>query len=150
MRNFLRVASGAGALWCTGVVSACCPTRFGELRGQWVVVGSAGGAGIAAAPSRGAPLELDPGAAQCISAEALSQHFGEACEEHETEGGARPEAGPAPDPLLTGEVPLGNTPTPREVRWYCDRSIVVRVVLERCDATTFRATQLAVSTRRGE
>jgi hypothetical protein len=156
MSNFIRVALGVGALWGAGGLPACCPARFGELRGNWVYVGSAGGAGIAAAPWRGGPLELERGAAPCVSSEQLDQHFGDACEEHETEGGAQPDAALAPDAggvdpaLLTGDIPLGNNPTPREVRWYCDRQIVVRVVLERCDATTFRATQLAVSTRRGE
>lgn len=46
------------------------------------------------------------------------------------------------------DITLGNHPTPREVRWYCDHRTVVRVVLERCEgsqATLFRVQQLALS-----
>ena len=47
---------------------------------------------------------------------------------------------------VTDEVPTGNQPTPGEVRWYCDRRTVVRLVLERCGTTNqFRVRQVAVS-----
>jgi hypothetical protein len=154
MRKFIGIAPCALGVCGVAWLAACCPARFGELRGQWVYVAAPGAAGVAAAPWHGSPLELEQAAAPCLASRELDQHFGETCEAHETEGGAQSEAGAAtdlgvPPPLLEGDVPLGNQPTVREVRWYCDRHTVLRVVLDRCDASTFRPVQIAVSTRRG-
>jgi len=155
MGKFIGIAPGALGLWAVVWLAACSSARFGELRGQWVYVGAPGAVGVGAAPWHGSPLDLEQGAAPCLASRELDQHFGDTCEEHETEGGAESDAGAAtelgvPPPLLEGDVPLGNQPSAREVRWYCDRHTVLRVVLERCDASSFRPVQIAVSTRREE
>ena len=49
-------------------------------------------------------------------------------------------------PSMTDEVPIGITPTPGEPIWYCDKHTVLRIVLQRCEATdTFRVSQIAVA-----
>jgi hypothetical protein len=153
MRKFTGIAPCALGVWGLAALAGCCPARFGELRGQWVYVGAPGAVGVASAPWYGSPLELEQRAAACLGSRELDQYFGDTCDEHESEGGAQSQAGPAtelgvPPPLLEGDVPLGNQSTVREVRWYCDRRTVLRIVLERCDASTFRPVQIAVSTRR--
>lgn len=122
--------------------SGCCPSATGRVRDQWVLVArDAPAAGVARAPRYGAPLEVratQDVSAGCFSSAALDAHFGEQCADHETEGGASDHMGSA--------LPVGPHPTPGEVRWYCDRHTVLRVVLARCAAeNTFRATEIAVA-----
>jgi hypothetical protein len=74
----------------------------------------------------------------CFESATLDAEFGARCEVNEPEA-----AGSA---SVTDEVPMGNNPTPGEVRWYCDRRTVVRLVIERCGKTNqFRVRQVAVS-----
>jgi hypothetical protein len=68
----------------------------------------------------------------------LSREFGPRCQENEPEAQATS--------TMSDDVTTGNHPTPGEVRWYCDKRTVVRIVIERCGtANQFRVRQLAVS-----
>jgi len=140
----MRPMSRVPALMALGValisVGACCPVRTGQLTGRWVAIaGESGqGAGIATSPALAQPLALVAPSEACFSNQQLREHFGPGCEENEAEAAASPD--------LTDDPTLGNQPTPGDVRWYCDRRTVVRVVLARCPGTnTFRVRQLAVS-----
>lgn len=55
----------------------------------------------------------------------LGDVLGDVCD-HESENTAPPEP--------SGDLEPGIPPPTPEVRWYCDGSIAVRVVLERCDS----------------
>jgi hypothetical protein len=121
-------------------VSACGHTRTGVLNGRWVAVGGPDGAsaGIAAPPTAARPLAVNAPPPGCFDSATLDGEFGTRCKENE------PEA--AGSPAVTDDVPTGNNPTPAEVRWYCDRRTVVRLVIERCSTTNqFRVRQIAVS-----
>ena len=121
-------------------VAACSPPRTGQLNGRWVAVGGLDGAsaGIAAPPTAARPLVVNAAPPGCFDSATLDGEFGARCKQNEPEA-----AGSA---AVTDEVPTGNHPTPGEVRWYCDRRTVVRLVLERCGTTNqFRVRQVAVS-----
>ena len=121
-------------------VSACGHTRTGVLNGRWVVVGGSDGAsaGTAAPPTAARPLAVNAPPPGCFDSAMLDGEFGARCKENEPEA-----AGSA---AVTDEVPTGNNPTPGEVRWYCDKRTVVRLVIDRCSATNqFRVRQIAVS-----
>lgn len=120
--------------------AACAPPRTGQLNGRWVAVGGSDGAsaGIAAPPTAARPLSVNATPPACFDSATLDAEFGPRCKENE------PEA--AGSPALTSEVPTGVNPTPGEVRWYCDRRTVVRLVIDRCGATNqFQVRQIAVS-----
>jgi hypothetical protein len=128
-----------GLTLLAGVV-ACSPPRTGQLNGRWVAVGGLDGAaaGIAAPPTAARPLVVNAPPPGCFDSAMLDREFGGRCQENEPEA-----AGSA---TVTDEVPSGNNPTPGEVRWYCDRRTVVRIVLDRCGAANqFRVRQIAVS-----
>ena|SRR5687767_1256675 len=121
-------------------VSACSPPRPGQLNGRWVAVGGPDGAaaGIAAPPTAARPLAVNAAPPGCFDNATLASEFGPQCKENEPEAAA--------SAAVTDEVPTGNHPTPGEVRWYCDRRTVVRLVIERCGtANQFRVRQIAVS-----
>jgi len=129
------------------VVLGCAPAkaREGKLSGEWVAFAGADGMrfGVASSPSAAAPLVLASGASQdgCVTDEVLQSQLGPTCD-HETEAKAATS--------MNGEVPVGNAPTPLEVRWYCDTRTLVRLVLERCpppNQNAFRPRQIAVSVR---
>jgi len=129
--------------------AACCPTTA-QLSGHWVYA-SPGGIGQAGPPAFGAPLTVGSASAvagavppaACVARAAIDQHFGKVCDAHETEGGAQSSSQPPP---MTGDIPLGNNPTPGEAIWYCDKHTVVRVVLQRCGTSdTFGVSQVAVA-----
>ena len=128
-------------------VIACCPGPIRQLSGQWVFA-SPGGIGVAAPPSTGTPLAVAsapaPGApAGCVPRAEIDRRFGKTCERHESEGGAQPSF---ELPSMSDDVPIGITPTPGEPIWYCDKHTVLRIVLQRCEATdTFRVSQIAVA-----
>jgi len=95
-------------------------------------------AGIAAPPTAARPLAVNAQPPGCFDSATLDHEFGARCKENEPEA-----AGSA---AVTDEVPMGNNPTPGEVRWYCDRRTVVRIVLDRCGtANQFKVRQVAVS-----
>ena len=128
-----------GFMLFTGAV-ACSTPRTGVLRGRWVAVGGPDGAsaGVAAPPTAARPLAVDAAPPGCFDNATLAGEFGEVCEINEPEA-----AGSA---VVTDDVPKGNNPTAGEVRWYCDKRTVVRLVIERCGATNqFRVRQIAVS-----
>jgi hypothetical protein len=119
---------------------ACSPPRPGQLNGRWVAVGGSDGtaAGIAGPPTAARPLAVSAPPPGCFDSAALASEFGPQCKENEPEAAA--------STVVTDEVPTGNHPTPGEVRWYCDRRTVVRLVIERCGtANQFRVRQIAVS-----
>jgi hypothetical protein len=120
-------------------VSACGGPRPGQLNGRWVAIGGPSGAaaGIAAPPTAARPLQVNAPPPGCFDNATLAAEFGPQCKDNEPEA-----AGTA---AVTDEVPLGNNPTPSEVRWYCDRRTVVRLVIERCGTNQFRVRQIAVS-----
>ena len=123
----------------TGAV-ACGGPRTGVLRGRWVAVGGPDGAaaGIAAPPTAARPLGVDAAPPGCFDNATLVSEFGAVCEINEPEA-----AGSA---AMNDDVTMGNHPTPGEVRWYCDKRTVVRLVIERCGTTNqFRVRQIAVS-----
>jgi len=120
--------------------SACSSARTGQLNGRWVAIGGSDGAsaGVAAPPTAARPLAVNAPPPGCFDNATLASEFGPQCQVNE------PEA--AGSTAVTGEVPTGNNPTPGEVRWYCDRRTVVRLVIERCGTTNqFRVRQIAVS-----
>lgn len=108
-----------------------CGATPAALQGHWVLVsGQAYGAGLASAPTAGEPLGTTRTADVtngCFTSLTLDKHFGAQCANHETEGGAAP--------TYTGVLTPGAHPTPGEVRWYCDKHTVVRVVISRCSGT---------------
>src|SRR4051812_43822354 len=131
---------------CLGVLAfmqlfgavACSTARTGVLNGRWVAVGGPDGAsaGIAAPPTAARPLAVSSPAPGCFDPSTLANEFGAVCEINEPEA-----AGSA---AVTDDVSLGNHPTPGEVRWYCDKRTVVRLVIERCGtANQFRVRQIA-------
>ena len=129
------------------MVLGCAPAkaRDGKLSGEWVALAGADGArfGVAGSPSEAAPIVLASGSTQdgCVTDAVLQAQLGPTCD-HEAEAKAATTMG--------GEVPVGNAPTPFEVRWYCDTRTLVRLVLERCpppNQNAFRPRQIAVSVR---
>jgi hypothetical protein len=119
---------------------ACSAPRTGVLNGRWVAVGGPDGAsaGIAAPPTAARPLGVNAAPPGCFDSATLANEFGPVCTENEPEA-----AGSA---AMSDDVTLGNNPTPGEVRWYCDKRTVVRLVIERCGTTNqFRVRQIAVS-----
>jgi len=121
-------------------VGGCSPPRPGQLNGRWVAVAGPEGAaaGIAAPPTAARPLAVNAPPPACFDSATLDGEFGARCKENEPEA-----AGSA---AVTDEIQPGNQPTPGEVRWYCDRRTVVRIVLDRCGtANQFRVRQIAVS-----
>jgi hypothetical protein len=144
MRNlFQSLVLGAPLL----AGAACCAHRPGMLSGRWVMIAGDGSAvGVAAPPSSGEPLSLRPPTARCFDDPALRRAFGDVCEvtEAEARGTSNMTSDAAIDPTL------GNHPTPFEVRWFCDRRTVLRIVIERCEGTNaFRLKQIAVSREGG-
>lgn len=137
MGSHLRIAFAAVLLLG---LQACSPPRPGQLTGKWVAVGGPDGAsaGTAAPPTAARPLAVNAPAPGCFDNATLTSEFGPRCTENEPEA-----AGSA---AMTDDVTLGNNPTPGEVRWYCDKRTVVRLVIERCGtANQFRVRQIAVS-----
>ena len=137
MERSLRVAFAAALLLG---LQACSPPRPGQLTGKWVAIGGPDGAsaGTAAPPTAARPLAVTAAAQGCFDSATLNDEFGPRCQENEPEAAA--------SAAMTDDVTLGNNPTPGEVRWYCDKRTVVRLVIERCGATNqFRVRQLAVS-----
>ncbi len=135
-----RLRSSVRVLTLLAGVTACSPPRPGQLNGRWVAIGGPDGAaaGIAAPPTAARPLSVNSPPPGCFDSGTLDSEFGARCNENEPEA-----AGSA---NVTDEVPAGNNPTPGEVRWYCDRRTVVRIVLDRCGtANQFRVRQIAVS-----
>jgi hypothetical protein len=125
------------------MLSGCCSDP-GVLQGSWVLVArGSSAAGIASVPERGGPLTVLPArdvVGECFSSQTLDAHFGAQCNDHESEGGA--------PPVVTDTLPLGPEPTPGEVRWYCDRRTVLRLLLARCEGTdTFRVSEVDVARR---
>jgi hypothetical protein len=122
---------------------ACSTPRTGVLNGRWVAVGGPdiAAAGIAAPPTAARPLAVSAGGTSCFDSSTLADEFGAVCEINEPEAAATV--------AVTDEVSPGNHPTPGEVRWYCDKRTVVRLVIERCGTTNqFRVRQIAVSINR--
>ena len=121
-------------------VAGCASPRTGQLNGRWVAVGGPDGAaaGIAAPPTAARPLAVNAPPPGCFDSATLDSEFGPRCQVNEPEA-----AGSA---TVTDDVPIGNSATPGEVRWYCDRRTVVRIVLDRCGtANQFKVRQVAVS-----
>ena len=119
---------------------ACSTPRTGVLNGRWVAVGGpdSASAGIAAPPTAARPVAVSAQAPGCFDSSTLANEFGAVCEIN------KPEA--AASTAVTDDVSLGNHPTPGEVRWYCDKRTVVRLVIERCGtANQYRVRQIAVS-----
>ena len=139
MRALSWVVAALGLAGCGG--AAAVPE--GKLSNVWVVAaGVQPGVGVAAAPTQGSPIAIAGASADgCVPTKTLDDHFGSMCAAHETEGGAAT--------TMTDYVPLGPTPTPGEVRWYCDQHVVVRLVVNRCGTNdSFRVSQLAFAIRR--
>jgi hypothetical protein len=124
---------------CLLCATGCCVPP-GVVQGRWVLItGQTPAAGLAQAPTYGNPLVVSPTpdvVSGCFTSAALDQHFGDQCTNHQTEGGG--------SPAMAGDVVgPGAHPTPGEVRWYCDKHTVVRVILARCTGTdSFRATEI--------
>ncbi len=118
-------------LWLAILLNACGPChheRVASLSNADVVVSGRSGGGIVEhpAPTVGNPLGLGlPPASRCIPALTLLARLGPACN-HESENAIAPAAGPAPE--LDDGKPLPG----REVRWYCDGKMDVRIVFEPC------------------
>jgi hypothetical protein len=134
--------------------SACCRPPPAVLSNRWVIVGRGDfEIGLAGAPRYASALAVQPTAnapADCLSSDALQSHFGPTCDNHESEGGAA--AGMSREVPLSGppsgarEVPASVPGTTREVRWYCDKHTVIRILIDRCSATdTFRVVEIAVA-----
>jgi hypothetical protein len=103
--------------------------RIGTLSDSPVVVaGRAGGAVLERPkPIAGVPLAavLAPGAG-CIGGDRLLAVLGPTCS-HETEN--------SPGPVnAIDDLEPGKPKRSREIRWYCDERLIVRVVFEPCDA----------------
>jgi hypothetical protein len=137
MGNVRRAALAAILL---AGISGCSPPRPGQLTGKWVAVAGTDGAslGTAAPPTAARPLAVTAGPQGCFDDAILSNEFGPRCRENEPEAQATS--------TMSDDVTTGNHPTPGEVRWYCDKRTVVRIVIERCGtANQFRVRQIAVS-----
>lgn len=81
--------------------------------------------------------------AGCVPRAEIDRQFGKTCTRHESEGGAQPSF---ELPAMTDEIEPGIHPTPGEPIWYCDKHTVLRIVLQRCEASdTFRVSQIAVA-----
>jgi hypothetical protein len=112
------------------MLSACGPChdeRIAKLSNAEVVVAGKAGGGIAQGPvpAEGEPIALRiPPASRCMSSAELLARLGPACS-HESENKAPSES--ASDPGFGRPPPTG------EVRWYCDKTMDVRVVFEPCD-----------------
>jgi hypothetical protein len=135
-----RLRRAVGVFTLLAGAAACTSPRAGQLNGRWVAIGGTDGAsaGVAGPPTAARPLAVNAPPPGCFDSGTLDAEFGTRCKENE------PEA--AGSVALTDEVPTGNHPTLGEVRWYCDRRTVVRLVIERCGATNqFRVRQIAVS-----
>jgi hypothetical protein len=135
-----RLRLAAPAFLLLTVVSACTASRTGQLNGRWVTIAGpdSAAAGVAGPPTAARPLSITAPPPGCFDNATLASEFGPQCKENEPEAAATA--------ALTDEVPLGNHPTPGEVRWYCDKRTVVRLVIERCGATNqFRVRQIALS-----
>jgi hypothetical protein len=144
MTSIQKVAGrkGLGMAGLAFVLTACCKVPEGVIGGRWVLVSRAEpAAGPATAPRHGEPLSVvaTPEVQNaCFSSDSLDQHFGAQCAAHETEGGATS--------TMSDEVLPGTAPTPSEVRWYCDRQTLLRIVLRRCGSTnTFAVGEIAVA-----
>jgi hypothetical protein len=106
-----------------------CAAHIAKLSDANVVVAGSKAGGIAAQPRsvEGAPLgdALVP-ASRCVSSADLLTQLGPICS-NESENPAQA----ATDPV--GDLDPGKPPRKREVRWYCDERMVVRVVFEPCE-----------------
>jgi hypothetical protein len=143
---------------CLGVVAfmhllaaiGCSAPRVGVLNGRWVAVGGPEGAsaGIAAPPTSARPLVVSAPSPGCFDGATLANEFGAVCEINEPEaaGSAAVTDAVTKNDAADDDPTLGNHPTPGEVRWYCDKRTVVRLVIERCAGSNqFRVRQIAVS-----
>jgi hypothetical protein len=125
-----------------GCALAGCCRQPAVVGGRWVLIARGqSAAGPAGAPHAAGALDVvaSPDVINgCFTSESLDRHFGAQCGAHETEGGATA--------AMTDEVPTGTQPTPAEVRWYCDKRTVLRVLLQRCAVTdTFTVSEIAVA-----
>lgn len=126
---------------------AACSHAPARLSDTWAVTAGPSGAAFVdrAYPTEGKPLlETAQTRRECLTDADLLAVLGAPCD-HETEN-------PHPRPPA-GDLTPGIPELTPEVRWYCGGSVVVRVVLERCDATGagdfdgVRPIELAVATR---
>lgn len=117
---------GASLLLC-----ACPPKEhIGRISDAQVIAAGKTGGGIAYQPRpfEGKPLaEAFAVSARCTPAEELLKVLGPACS-HESENPVPIAASEAVDDLEPGKHERT-----RQVRWYCDESLDVRVVFEPCD-----------------
>jgi len=125
-----------GGILGVSLLAFACASHRGQLTGAWVVAAGPGRAGTAAAPRYAQPIVV-AGSDACIPSQAFVDQFGNPCKEHESEGPASTD--------MTGSLPMGANPTTSEVRWYCEGSSVVRLVIDRCGtAESYRIREVAV------
>ena len=147
MARSIEVGALGALVGMAALVSGCasCPSvREGHLTGRWVLVagepaaeGTGEAAGLAAQPTAAQPLAVSS-ASPCFGHQSLRSQFGDECKVNDSEA--------AGSSAMDGGIPDGNTPTPGEVHWFCDRRTVVRVVLARCaTADEFKVRQIAIS-----
>lgn len=119
----------AACLGALVIVLSACHTPGGrtvKLSDATVVAAGKGGGAVLDRPRAtvGKPLvEGALSASICVPGESLLERLGPTCN-HESEGAASGDV---------GDLPPGLPPPARQVRWYCDERLVVRVVFESCD-----------------
>jgi len=135
------------ALLLVALTSSGCAAHIAKLSDANVVVAGSKGGGIVNQPHpvEGAPLGavLAP-ASRCLAATDLLALLGPPCS-HESENPAQATQGDV------GDLEPGKPQRTREVRWYCDERMDVRVVLEPCvlnGVNGLTPVEIAVATHR--
>lgn len=129
----LRARSQGSLLVGVSLLLCACPPTEHIARvsdAQVVAAGKAGG-GISFQPRpiEGKPLvESFSTSSRCTPAEELLKRLGPACS-HESENPV-----PITDHDAVDDLEPGKHERTRQVRWYCDEELDVRVVFEACDA----------------
>jgi len=118
------------SIFAVASLASCCHTeQLAAVSDGTVVAAGTGGAAVLTRPKPvdGAPLasSLTPGMG-CIPGDRLLALLGPVCS-HETETKAGATG-------ASGDLAGGKPPPTRQVSWYCDQRLVVRVVWEPCDS----------------